>query len=61
LTTRDKVQATASAGMEWRRALGPKISISTIYRRKTLLDYMLMALIGEDRVGTLQWCQERRQ
>jgi hypothetical protein len=40
MTTRDKVQSAASVGMEWRRALGPKISISTIYRRKTLLDYM---------------------
>jgi hypothetical protein len=49
MTTRDKVQSTASVGMEWRRALRPKTSISTIYRRKTLLDYMLMALIGEFR------------
>jgi transposase len=38
MTTRDKVQSTASVGIEWRRALGSKISISTIYRRKILLD-----------------------
>jgi hypothetical protein len=44
MTTRDKVQSTASMGMEWRRALGPKISINTIYRGKTLLDYMLMLM-----------------
>jgi transposase len=49
MTTRDKVQSTASVGIEWRRALGPKISISTIYRRKTLLDYMFMAFIREFR------------
>jgi hypothetical protein len=54
-------------GMKWKRALGRKISISSIYRRINFSGlhpyraYRRISLTPQQRATRLQWSHERRQ